>query len=535
MKSIFIASFLILTIIFSTTITPKEANACSIVDAQRAISAGHASSFAILPDGSLWAWGENHFGQLGDGTTIDRHIPVKIMDDVVSVSAGSYTTFAIRNDGSLWGWGLNWLGEIGDGTVDDRHKPIKIMENVVDVSIGYGTTMAIKADGSLWGWGFISLEEAWHSYVPVKIMEDIIAVCTSGDITMVIKTDGSLWAWGWNDLGYLGDGTTIDRREPVKIMDDVIAVSNSDFRTAAIRADGSLWVWGENVLGRLGDGTTTDHHEPFKIMDEVAYISSGAYHTAVIRTDGSLWIWGLNWGLSMPRYYGYPFHHMPTKVMDNVAAVSVGGHTIVTMEYHTMALRTDGNLWAWGTNAYGQLGDGTTEARSEPVKIMDNIMFPSSVKLVESLPEPQPFPQFISPLVGLPVYPIATTILVNGEEFQINKYDVLRVYFIKLRDIAYVLNGTSAQFSIGWNSENNSISINANQAYEPTGDELSLNTEAVIPVRTSSIFTIDGTEVYLLAYNINGHNFINLPDLEMLMGFDLDWDFYRDIFIINTN
>ena len=143
----------------------------------------------------------------------------------------------------------------------------------------------------------------------------------------------------------------------------------------AVKTDGSLWAWGGNNYGQLGDGTNIDHKIPVKIMDDVAAISSGGNHSTAIKTDGSLWSWGRNFGGEFKDGGEYfEFYYLPIKIMDDVASVSAG-------EYHTIALKKDGSLWAWGWNAYGQLGDGTNTSRNAPVKIMDDVMLPTAVRL----------------------------------------------------------------------------------------------------------------------------------------------------------
>jgi len=103
------------------------------------------------------AWGDNGhegmFGVLGDGTTEDRHSPVRIMNDVIAVSAGSSHSMAITSDGTLWGWGNNWNGQLGDGTTTSNFSPTRIMDDVVAVSAGSAHTMAVTSDGELWAWG----------------------------------------------------------------------------------------------------------------------------------------------------------------------------------------------------------------------------------------------------------------------------------------------------------------------------------------------------------------------------------------------
>ena len=275
-------------------------------------TAGH--TVAVRTDGSLWAWGLNEFGQLGDGTTTDRRIPVRIIDNVVSASAGGGHTVAIRTDGSLWAWGHNRSfhgsrlnmggeffgnGQLGDGTTTDRHSPVRIMDNVVFATAGENTTMAIRTDGSLWAWGNNSHGQLGDGTTtsrlsPVRIMENVSVVSTGFLHTAAIRTDRSLWAWGANWDGRLGDGTTTNRHRPVRIMDNVASVSAGGGFTTAVRTDESLWSWGWNAYAQLGDRSRANRHSPVRIMEGVNTVSSGAYHSVVIGTDGRLWAWGRN-------------------------------------------------------------------------------------------------------------------------------------------------------------------------------------------------------------------------------------------------
>jgi len=137
------------------------------------------------------------------------------MDDVVTVSSGRYTTMAVRTNGTLWAWGANWDGQLGDGTTTDRHTPVKIMDDVVAVSNNiWGSTMAIKTDGSLWGWGWnddgqLGDGSYWYRQSPVKIMEETIAVSIGANITIAIREDGTIWSWGFNLLNNQNTPTQI--------------------------------------------------------------------------------------------------------------------------------------------------------------------------------------------------------------------------------------------------------------------------------------------------------------------------------------
>ena len=186
------------------------------------LSLGDYHSGVIAQDGSLYMWGVNDFGQIGDGTTKNRYKPTKILDHVVSVSLGDYYSGAITQDGSLYMWGSNDSGQIGDGTTEDRYKPTKILDHVIAVSLQTGN---------------------------------------SGAITQ----DGSLYMWGSNIRGGIGDGTKEVRYKPTKILDHVIAVSLGVGHSGAITQDGSLYMWGWNSDGQIGDGTTKARYTPTQI------------------------------------------------------------------------------------------------------------------------------------------------------------------------------------------------------------------------------------------------------------------------------
>ncbi len=339
---------------------------------------------------------------IGGGNNFDhasKHFihtsPVKVMDDVASVQAGSYYTAVIKTDGSLWMWGDNQYGHIGNGGLGnktDRYSyvyqtiPVKVMDSVSFVTFNDDAhaVAAIKTDGTLWTWGLNAYGELgnggifndYNEYeeldyqeiyqtLPLQVLDNVTDVRIGVNHMAAIKTDGSLWMWGSNRYGQLGNGTTADSDIPVKIMDNVAAVDLGWSRTSVLKTDGTLWTCGLNYFGQLGTGSNAEYSSiPTQILDNVAAASGHWEYAAALKTDGSLWTWGWN-------YHGQLGNgsnentDVPVKVLDNTAAVS--GH-----QNSMMAVKTDGTIWTWGWNYYGQLGNGTTAASSVPAKMTDS-------------------------------------------------------------------------------------------------------------------------------------------------------------------
>ncbi|MBQ9521156.1 MAG: Ig-like domain-containing protein [Oscillospiraceae bacterium] len=344
--SAFLAFWFLLTL-FPAWVFAVDAAEVPVAPIRQIVSGGYdwwsdsrdVIHYAVIDaNGSLWIWGSNNYGQLGDGTTTDRSTPVKILDSVSSVSLGGYHSAAIRTDGTLWMWGRNSDGQLGDGTTTNRSTPMKIMDDVFSVSLGADHSAAICTDASMWAWGDNGYGELGDGtttdrFKPVKIMEGVSSISLGEHYSAAILADGSLWTWGYNHYGRLGDGTTTDRSKSVKIMDGVSSVSSFGFHGAAVCTDNSLWGWGYNSNGEVGDGTTTHCSAPVKILDSVSSVSLGYSHSTAICTDGSLWMWG---GTGETTCYS----KVPMKVQDSVSAVSAGG-------VGGLYIAKDGSLWQY--------------------------------------------------------------------------------------------------------------------------------------------------------------------------------------------
>jgi uncharacterized delta-60 repeat protein len=302
------------------------------------VAAGAHHSLSLGADGTVWATGYNGAGQLGDGTTIDRTTPVLVagLTDVVAVAAGAYHSLALKADGSVWAWGWNVYGALGDGTLVDHHLPVRVAGvSGSKIAAGAFHSMVLGSDGQIQAWGYNGKGQLGdgttidrHRPVAVVGLTGVVAVSSGLYHSLALVTDGSVRSWGWNEYGQLGDGTTVDRHRPVAV-DGLAGVATlgagSWFHTLAVRVDGSAWAWGYNNLGQLGDGTTVDRHTPVRVAGTAVFqsVSGGAFHSAGVDLAGTVRAWGWN-GLGQLCDGTTVDHHRPMPVRTPAgAAVSV--------------------------------------------------------------------------------------------------------------------------------------------------------------------------------------------------------------------
>ncbi|MCX6837318.1 MAG: SUMF1/EgtB/PvdO family nonheme iron enzyme, partial [Verrucomicrobia bacterium] len=338
---------------------------------------GSAHMIALKQDGSLWAWGSHANGRLGDGTTVNQSVPVRIGTDVdwKFVAAGHAASYAIKNDGTLWAWGFNGGGRLGDGTTIERGDPTRIGASAdwAVVEGGNTHTMALKTDGSLWIWGAnasgqIGNDTTANQLSPLNLMPGMtwLKIYAGRDNSMAIRTDGTLWAWGSNTLGQLGDGTFINQLSPVQVgyhhdWKEIACAGHS----VGIREDGRMWSWGTDDDGELGN--TSWWHNPIGgAATNVSSFSTGISMTAFVRKDGSLWTLGTNsnlcLGLGLASTSSQRWEPTRVGTANDWVSVTAG-------EYHVLALKRDGTIWAWGRNSEGQLGVANTVNQSTPVQV----------------------------------------------------------------------------------------------------------------------------------------------------------------------
>jgi alpha-tubulin suppressor-like RCC1 family protein len=281
------------------------------------VSGGTNHTAAIKTDGTLWCWGNGDEGQLGDGTGIIKSTPVTTFlggTNWKQVACGDTHTAAIKTDGTLWTWGKNYSGQIGDDTYENsRYTPVTTFgggTNWKQVECGGNHTAAIKTDGTLWVWGSntfgqLGINSTTH---PITTPMQIFGAGTNWKQvscgfthTAAIKTDGTLWAWGRNTYGQLGNNnTTSPIISPVQEFlggTNWKQVACGDNHVTAIKMDGTLWSWGFNGTGQVGINNTFSPSTPTQIFGAGTnwkQVACGQAHTSAIKTDGTLWVWGRN-------------------------------------------------------------------------------------------------------------------------------------------------------------------------------------------------------------------------------------------------
>jgi alpha-tubulin suppressor-like RCC1 family protein len=427
-----------------------------------AISSGGFHTLAILNDGTVWAWGNNDHGQLGNGTNENSNVPVQVSVDlegthltnIAAVAAGRYHSLALDNNGYVWAWGDNEFGQSGNGAgsssiacrVGDYTDPLNpvYLSNVTAISAGGLHSLALRQDGTVWSWGsnwYGQLGHYWYNpgytacptgvtdyfgcnwNYPVQVtgLSGIRAIAAGEEHSLALKDDGTVWAWGFSRYGRTGN-TSSGGPSAVKVANlaDITAIAAGGHHSAALKSDKTVWAWGYDYYGQLGRGITkTFSALPFQVLNltGVKALSIGGIHSLALKEDGTLWIWGCNYSGQLGDGTNADSNiPVPVSGLGNVIAISGGlshsaaivqnssvkpgyrrpflsgrfskRHELNMGRYNFNVLPANsrsftankpssvrGKLWAWGDNKYGQLGNGKhgeAEKSALPVQVVIN-------------------------------------------------------------------------------------------------------------------------------------------------------------------
>jgi len=275
------------------------------------VSANYSNSYAIKTDGTLWSWGKNNQGQLGLGNTTSYSSPKQVgalTTWATLVDGFGASMYAIKTDGTLWAWGYNNYGQLGDGSITSKSSPVQIgaLTNWLSISAGYYYAVSVKTNGTLWSWGYNgdgqlvigSVPSYYSSPKQVGSLTTWSSVKAGYSYTFALKTDGTVWSWGANAGGQLGLNNITRYSSPMQVgsLTNWLRISAGGYFSVAIKTDGTLWTWGTNIFGQLGLGNRTYYSSPKQVGSLTTWstISGGKTNTAAIKTDGTLWSWGQN-------------------------------------------------------------------------------------------------------------------------------------------------------------------------------------------------------------------------------------------------
>jgi hypothetical protein len=354
--------------------------------APRTVSAGSMHFAIIKRDGSVWTWGVNEEGQLGNGTWSGSLIPTRVigLSNIVAMLApeSSYYNLALDSSGVVWSWGMGWDGELGraDGRYEDENQaaPVPGLSNIVAIAGGWDHSMALKSDGTIWTWG-----NNWAGQLgdgttvqrdyaaPVIGLTNAIAIGSGGDHSLVLCADGTVWAWGFNRNGQVGNGNDANQLQPVPVpaLTNVIALVGGYTYSLALLSDGSLMAWGNNRYGQLGNGTYEDSLTPTAVpgLSNIVAIAAGDYHSMALDNQGTLFLWGKgSWGqLGNGSQLSIPAPFLLNSI-SNVVALAGGQDS-------SIASTVDGKIYVWGL--YGCLDECDLRKRSAPIAYdLDNLL-----------------------------------------------------------------------------------------------------------------------------------------------------------------
>lgn len=339
-------------------------------------------------------WGRNQYGQLGNGATNAAGEPilgpVSLPSDtsVTEVGGGYGFSIALTADGDVLAWGQNDVGQLGEDSFTNSTEPVQVElpegATVESIAVGDDHILALTTAGQVlaWGyneWGQLGNGTTTESGLPVEVGlpagTTVTAIAAGAGHSLALTSEGTVFAWGDNDFGQIGDGTKTQRTSPVEIplpgAATATMIAGGDDHSLALTSEGDLLAWGYNGGGQIGDGTTTTRTTPVGVHlpadTEISAIEGASgFMSYAITVGGELLAWGDN-------SYGQMGDGTTTRRTEPVAVHMPEGTTVTDIDAgddHAIALTSDGAVYGWGYNRYGQVGDGTTTNRSEPEQVV---------------------------------------------------------------------------------------------------------------------------------------------------------------------
>ena len=404
------ASFLVIFGAIYYFLNSNQANA--LVTKVIYISAGSYHSIAVNSNGDLYSWGWNGQGQLGNGTNTDSNVPLPVRaagtpmagKKIVHVSTGSNfykgSSLALSSEGKVYSWGANDQGQLGNGTATNSNLPVEVKtegtpmagKKIIQTAIGVTHSMALDSEGKVYSWGenvngLLGTGDAMPTLSPVLVRtggtpmegKKIVQISAGGAHSMTLDSEGNIYAWGWGGEGQLGNGENNNSNVPILVKKEGTGLEGKTIKkvmaggmfSMVLTSDGSLYSWGKNNYGQIGDGTTNNYNLAVAVKTEgtpmagktVVDFSISNEHTVALTSDGQIYAWGRNEsgqlgdGTNTASTLPVAVRTVGTPFAGRKAVQVVAGGWEGA---HSLALGTDGTVYSWGRNLNGQLGDQTT-------------------------------------------------------------------------------------------------------------------------------------------------------------------------------
>lgn len=533
MKKRMLAAILTAVLAFALTIPATAVGDVAKAGERMVVSTSQTHRAAIDENGGLWVWGSNRYGAVGnggggnsknayfsesDGAFAIQTLPTKVMDDVASVVCGngngldhSGFTLAIKNDGSLWAWGRNNMGQLGNGTTVDAFSPVKVMDDVVAVSAGRCCSAALKSDGSLWVWGGYATggktnaSDGYYTHPegrtggqkiqnkPVELMKDVAAVRLKDEKGLARKTDGTVWSWERKEAPQQSNNSEDAEVFTAETADGTYVFKDFYSGNLAVKADGTLWSKGSGEYGQIGNGTQKrDMKEGSQKSYVQIFLGSGTMpRTVKLILNGGKGVSGL-W-------------------------VEAGGF----LKAPTNPTKEGYTFGGWYTDA------ALTIPWNFNSKVVNTLTLYAKWVPVSSTASKTGKNQ--------------STISLNGKNVTLDAYTLKAanggdVTYVKLRDVAALLENTSVKFNVDW--KRGAIYVASKSAYTTkNGTELKAisGTDGSYKWNQAPVL-FDGTTkalegIVLTDGKGGGHTFFKLRDLGEALGFTVGWSAERGIFI----
>jgi alpha-tubulin suppressor-like RCC1 family protein len=373
------------------------------------IGTGHGyHSIAVKSNGIVYTWGKNDYEQLGDGSNMSSNVPVEVyrggvLSDktITQVATGYYHSIALASDGTVYTWGGNNSGQLGNGSNTNSNVPVAVTisgKTITQVAAGFEHSIALASDGTMYTWGYNDFGQLGNgsntsSNVPVEVTisgKIITQVAAGGYHSIALASDGTLYTWGYNAFGQLGDGSTTSSNVPVAVTisgKTITQVAAGIYHSIVLASDGAVYTWGNNYYGQLGNNSNTDSNVPVAVYTSgvlsdktITQVAAGYYHSIALASNGAVYTWGYNdsgqLGDGSNTSSNVPVEVYTSGVLSGktITQVAVGFN-------HCIALASDGAVYTWGDNSYGQLGDGSTTNSNVPVAVDLSLMGPLPVEL----------------------------------------------------------------------------------------------------------------------------------------------------------